>query len=65
MRVEAEDVFDHSSTKWLLEKRRKDQLLIVSTKWFAEYGDGSSAGARYQIRLKASAFLIGRPGKPE
>lgn len=64
MRVKAEDVFDHSFTKWRLEKRRKDQLLIVSTRWFAEYGDGS-AGAKYQIRLKASAFRIALPGKPE
>ena len=38
-------------------------MLIVATRWFPEYWDGSSAGAKYQIRLKANAFIMALPGK--
>lgn len=54
----------HFHTKWLPEeKRRKVQLLIVSTRWFLEYWDSSNAGSKHHIRLRASAFIIALPGK--
>ncbi|KAK4806960.1 hypothetical protein QYF61_027327 [Mycteria americana] len=34
-------------------------------RWFSEYWDSSSAGPKYQIRLKASAFIIALPGETQ
>lgn len=38
-------------------------MLIVSMRWFLEYWHGISAGAKYQIKLKANAFIMALPGK--
>lgn len=38
-------------------------MLIVSMRWFPEYWDVGSAGAKYQIRLKANTFIMAFPSK--
>lgn len=38
-------------------------MLIVSTRRFPEYLDGSNAGTKYEIRLRANTYIMALAGR--